>query len=288
MEGPRAREDVTKFVPRSTVQERVSGLLYYLKGRYFRTAFRYPSLFAEGLRRPDLGHLLQRAEELEFTSAVMTQMRIQSIAKQTSEFRLGGELYPYLYSEFNHAWGTERTVEVPVIWSQVRKTPPSRVLEVGNVLSHYYPTSHRVVDKYEAGPHVINMDIVEFTPESPLDLIVSISTVEHIGWDDVPRNPRKLPETLRRLRSWLSPAGEVWITVPIGYNRWLDQMISDGTIGARSQYFLRRLSFDNRWEECSVEGLGGVRYGGPIDRAVDRPPFPRGNAVGIFVFGPEK
>lgn len=286
MLGQRPDDAVTSFVHPATVQERVFGVLYYLKGRYVRAAFRHPSLFTEGLRHQDLGQLLQRAEELEFSTPVMSLMRQMSVAKQPSEFAFGTERLPYLYSDFNHAWGTERTVEVPVIWSRVQRTRPSGVLEVGNVLSHYYPTSHLVVDKYETAPGVINQDITEYVPERPMDLIVSISTVEHIGWDDVPRDRRKLAETLERFRSWLAPSGEAWVTVPIGYNRWLDEKIASGTLGDCRRFFLRRVSFDNRWEECSYGNLSRVRYGGPIDRRVDRPPFPRANAVGIFVFGP--
>ncbi len=274
----------TRFVRPDSPRERVLDVAYFLKRRYLRMAFRYPRLFAEGLRRPDLGYLLQRAETLEFGSPIMQAMLRASREKPEREFTLGGRRYPYCYADFNHAWGTERTVEVPIALELLRHSPPHQTLEVGNVLSHYAPTEHPVVDRFELGPHVVNQDVADYDPPGPLDLIVSVSTLEHVGWDEVPREQAKLPRVVRRLRSWLSPSGEAWVTVPLGYNRWLDRLLASGELGADRAFFLRRLSFDNRWAECSYDAAATARYGGPIDRIVDRPPFPRANALGVLQF----
>lgn len=260
------------------------GLAYYLKGRYLRAAFRYPRLLVEGLRSPDLARLLQRAEALEFSSPAMSAMFRASVGKAEGEFTFEGRRYPYLYDDYNHTWGTERTVEVPIALDLLRHSPPPRTLEVGNVLSHYVSVEHRVIDKFELGPNVVNQDIVEYAPPEPVDLVLSISTLEHVGWDEVPRDRQKILTAVRRIRSWLSSSGEAWVTVPLGYNRWLDRWIARGELGPDRAYFLRRLSFDNRWAQCSYDAVANARYGGPIDRVVDRPPFPRANAVGIFVF----
>ncbi len=268
----------------TTPRERVLGLVYYLKGRYVRAAFRHPRLFAEGLRRPDLAHLLDRAEALEFSSPVMTAMHRASLAKPEARFDFDGRSLPYCYDAFNHAWGTERTVEVPIALDLLSRADPQRTLEVGNVLSHYAPVRHAVLDKFETGPGVLNEDVVEHAPARRLDLVVSVSTFEHIGWDEVPREREKLPKALRRIRSWLTDRGEAWITVPVGYNRWLDALIGRGELGAERSLFLRRLSFDNRWVSCPYEAVASARYGGPIDRVVDRPPFPRANGLGVFLF----
>ena len=284
-ERPRASRP-NQFVRPRSLRERVTGFTYYLKGRYVCAAFRHPRLFVEGLRNPDLGYLLQRAESLEFSSAAMRAMFQASVGKADREFTFEGRRYLYLYDEFNHAWATERTVEIPIALDLLRGVPPRRVLEVGNVLSHYVAASHPVIDKFELGPNVINQDVVDYTPPEPLDLILSVSTVEHIGWDEVPRDRGKISRTLRRFRSWLSPSGGAWITVPLGYNRWLDRMIATGDLGSDRAYFLRRVSFDNRWEQCAFDAAAGSKYGGPIDRVVHRPPYPRANAIGVFFFRP--
>jgi len=51
------------------------------------------------------------------------------------------------------------------------------------VLSHYFAVKHDIVDKYEIAPSVVNEDLVNFKPGKKYDLIVSISTLEHVGWD---------------------------------------------------------------------------------------------------------
>ena len=43
---------------------------------------------------------------------------------------------------------------------------------------------HDVLDKYEKGNNVINDDVVSFSTEVKYDLIVSVSTLEHVGWDE--------------------------------------------------------------------------------------------------------
>ena len=49
---------------------------------------------------------------------------------------------------------------------------------------HYFPADHEIVDKYEKGDGIVNEDIVNFRPGKKYDLIVSISTLEHISWNE--------------------------------------------------------------------------------------------------------
>ena len=65
-----------------------------------------------------------------------------------------------------------------------KNTSWKNIFEVGSVLSHYFPINHDVLDKYEKGHGVINQDVVDFKPHNKYDLIVSISTLEHVGFDD--------------------------------------------------------------------------------------------------------
>jgi hypothetical protein len=90
------------------------------------------------------------------------------------------------------------------------------VLELGSVLSHYFPIAHDVVDKYEVRPGAINQDIVGFVLQQKYDLIVSISSLEHVGWDEEPRPP-KLLEAINHLRSTCpSPGGSFIASLPVG------------------------------------------------------------------------
>ncbi len=44
-------------------------------------------------------------------------------------------------------------------------------------------------------------DIVEFVPQDKYDLIISISTLEHVGWDEQPQKPGKLLQAIDHLRA---------------------------------------------------------------------------------------
>lgn len=100
-------------------------------------------------------------------------------SSRTFVFRV--KQYKYFYHKYNTTWKLERTVEVPIIFEVVKKHHDKNILEVGNVLSHYFPVNHDIIDKYEKGKGVINEDVVDFRPPKKYDLIVSISTLEHVG-----------------------------------------------------------------------------------------------------------
>jgi hypothetical protein len=72
-------------------------------------------------------------------------------------FTFNGKTYYYFVHKYNTTWKNERAVEVPIIWDIVREHYrwEKRVLEVGNVLSHYFRVFHGVLDKYEVAEGVI-------------------------------------------------------------------------------------------------------------------------------------
>ncbi len=61
---------------------------------------------------------------------------------------------------------------------------------------------------------VIRQDVVDFKPIKKYDLIVGISTIEHIDWDENPRDDTKIEKTIRVLKDCLSPSGKIIITFP--------------------------------------------------------------------------
>ncbi|MEM3771557.1 MAG: hypothetical protein QXW80_04540 [Candidatus Micrarchaeia archaeon] len=103
----------------------------------------------------------------------------------------------YFINQYN-AVDSERCVEIPFVMYFVKKYMGKEIMEVGNVLNHYDPFSHLVVDKYERGKNVINGDIVDFNTDKKFDLIISISTVEHIGFDELPRTPGKALNVIKK------------------------------------------------------------------------------------------
>jgi len=183
--------------------------------------------------------------------------------------------YRYFYHPYNRTVRNERCVEIPIALAWMRRFQGARILEVGHVLGHYGVAGHDVVDKYERSGGVIAADIVEFTPATPYDLIVSISTLEHVGWDEVPKEPEKLRHALAHLeRHCLVQGGTLLATFPLGYNAFLDAALRQGTLPFSHASYLRRLSKWAHWEECTATAAEGTRYGAP---------YPGANALAVCV-----
>lgn len=184
-------------------------------------------------------------------------------------FVFDGRSYPYLYHFCNKTWKNERGVEIPIFRELLLEHDSKRVLEVGNVLSHYFPIHHDVVDKYEVAPGVINQDVVEFTPTKHYDLILSISTLEHVGWDETPREPDKLLCAIDHLRNrCLASGGQIVASLPIGYNKFFDELLRDGKSPFTQQHFLKRISTRNYWVESDWNGCKDATYGRFVAHAI--------------------
>lgn len=182
---------------------------------------------------------------------------------------------PYFGYAYNNADANERTVEVPIVYGIVKKYRPCEILEIGNVLSHYYSRKWDVVDKFEKGDNVINEDIVSFKPRRKYSLVVSISTFEHVGCDerafrnfsDAQERGKVLEAISNVINDCLSPGGLFVITVPLGHNAFLDGKILGGDFGLKYVYYLKRISERNEWIQCGKEDVIGIRYDHPFKYA---------------------
>ena len=161
---------------------------------------------------------------------------------------------------------------MPIFQKILADTSAKKILEIGNALSHYQPIEHAVLDKYEVAPDVINQDLVKFSPKRKFDLILSISTFEHIGVDEEPRQPKKAILALRKVRTLLAKHGLAYISIPLGYNSLLDRLIFDDSKLFTAKWFLKRNSWLNTWSEAELTEVKNSRYGSP---------FPNANAVFI-------
>jgi hypothetical protein len=186
----------------------------------------------------------------------------------------------YRYFDTVKTWHGERAVEIPIVMEMVRKYKGKNILEVGNVLSHHVKFEHDILDKYEMAKGVTNADVVRFTSEKKYDLIISISTLEHVGWDEKPRDDTKILHAIENMRTLISSrGGTIMITVPLGYNPTLDKLLKDGAIQFSTQYNLIRISKGNEWREVSWETVLATKYNTPM-------PFANGLLIGIIVIEP--
>lgn len=186
-------------------------------------------------------------------------------------FEWWGRRLRYFDHPYNSARLNERTIEIPVVaaWlSDIAGTTvdPSRGpamspfggLEVGNVLSHYGITGHRVVDRHEQGEGVENLDV--FDIEGRYDWIVAISTIEHVRWDEQPRENDGAARAIAHLRSLLAPGGRMILTLPTGYHTPFDHSIGFGRAGATRACTIRRSVEDTSlWVQTERPTV--LRYG---------------------------
>lgn len=164
---------------------------------------------------------------------------------------------------FNHPYkrtaANERAVELSVVqaWTDPSVSDEYR-LEVGNVLAHYPELSHAgmVVDRHEVNPGVTNVDVfdvgTEFCPCDLFDEIISISTLEHVRWDEVPREAGGSVAAIHHLRTLLAPGGRMLVTIPTGWNQPLDEWLAADRTGATQVQTMRR------------QGSGWVEVEGPL------------------------
>ena len=194
-----------------------------------------------------------------------------------SEFTFDDRLISLFYHAYNMTWANERSVEIPIINDYLSHYESKGVLEIGNVLSHYGDVNHTVLDKFERGKGIINEDILNFVATEKFELIVSISTFEHIGFDDDMNDDSgvKILHAIDASRKLLAENGRLVLTLPIGYNPSLDRLISGGTLKSIRSFFICRIG-PLKWETTTMEKALACRYGSP---------FPYANAIMIAEFG---
>jgi hypothetical protein len=175
-------------------------------------------------------------------------------------FTFQGKNYSYFYNNYNRTWRNERAVEVPIIWEVVKQHAGKNILEVGNVLSHYFPVDHDIVDKYEKANDVINQDVVDFNPDKKYDLVVSISTLEHVGWDENPKEPYRVLRAIENLKKLLASNGKIIATIPWGYNAELDILLQSKKISFTEMYCLKGTVPYNKWIETDWSSIRPLQY----------------------------
>jgi SAM-dependent methyltransferase len=185
--------------------------------------------------------------------------------RKSRHFTFAGKTYEYFHHRYNLTWLNERRIEIPIIRDRVAAAHNANILEIGHVLRHYEPDMmHPVVDLYETSrlPGVFLEDAEHFQTGAPFDLIISISTLEHVGWDETPRDEDKIRRTLHHLRSLLTPTGELLFTCPIAYSPPLDRVIEEGE-GFVERRCMIRINARNEWEETDWATARECRFHHP-------------------------
>lgn len=160
-------------------------------------------------------------------------------------FRYHGTELELFDAEYNTTILNERAVEIPVAVAWLDGRVMADGVEVGAVLPHYSFPAHPVVDLYEVGGGIDNVDLFEL--QGPFDWILSISTLEHIDY---------AAAALDHLRSLLAPAGSMLITVGAGQHAGLDDYLATGAGATRCCTLVRS---GGGW--CQTTELQFLPYG---------------------------
>ncbi|QBX56873.1 DUF268 domain-containing protein [Nocardioides seonyuensis] len=178
----------------------------------------------------------------------------------SGSFQWEGAALPYFVHPYHYTWLNERAVEVALAREILARHAGADVLEVGNVLSHYVSDPHSIVDKYEQAPGVLNLDVADLDLQREFDLVLAISTLEHVGLDEDVVDPAKPARAIRRLKAHLKPGGMLWVTHPVGYNCDLDDQIRSGEIEFTRLRALKREPTHNTWREVPLDQAWGTPY----------------------------
>jgi hypothetical protein len=190
--------------------------------------------------------------------------------RSNNAFTFGNKKFDFFIHEYNTTWMNERKVEIPIALSFI--SGHKNILEVGNVLSHYVDAPWDIIDKFEKGERIVNADVTDFTPNEKYDLIVSISTLEHVGFDDDKKDTEKIVKALLNLKNnCLEVGGKMIVTLPIGYNKEMDKKLFSGQLAFDEIYFLKRVS-KHEWKETQKNKITSVQYGHP---------FPGANSISV-------
>jgi len=194
-----------------------------------------------------------------------------------TEFVYQGKTFKYFDHPHHETWTNERRVEVPIAMEYLMRFKDKRILEVGNVISYYYlpgiiGAQWDVLDKYERVPehNLINEDVLTFQPKEKYDMIFSISTMEHVGFDHENEyktehgDYRKSVEAIKHLqKDCLKKGGSMFLTLPWAYNATLHVAIFSGELDFKIR-LMKRMTEDNRWQEVRyLDQLADVRYSYP-------------------------
>lgn len=194
-------------------------------------------------------------------------------------FTFNGNELAYLDDMYNLTTLNERRVEIPVAlwWLDERRREhapllgPWRVLEVGNVLTHYGVVfTRRIVDLgdgpawYQREPErsLLGLDTVEnidlFDVEGEFDAIVSISTVEHV---QEAKRGVFATDAIEHLTLQLADGGAMLVTAPTGVDSELDWRITNGAVDA-DWWTVMKKGRDHTWNQLANPAVS--RYGGGV------------------------
>lgn len=184
-----------------------------------------------------------------------------------TQFKYNNQLLNTFKHPYNRTSLNERIIEIPIFQHIIQKYTNAKILEVGAVMQHYQSINWPVIDKFEVGKAIINCDILNYQTTQKFDLIISISTIEHLGLDDDEIDPNKPINAIKYLQSLLKPNGLLYISLPSGYNTALDTYLQNEGISSKNIDLFQRSSWSNNWVQIYATKIPSIKFGYPYNNA---------------------
>lgn len=159
---------------------------------------------------------------------------------------------PLFIHSYNATWRNERSVEIAAALDFLDGKENQQILELGNVLSYYHDFKSVVVDKYEQSSNCINEDFLDYDPKRKFDGFISISTLEHVGWDEPEKHETKAIDCIHRVKDLVSDLDNVLISFPLNYNPYLDAAVRQKKLPFKETLILVRKDPNLTWEEATI------------------------------------
>ena len=222
---------------------------------------------------------------------------VQSSSIGSRQFTFRGKRLFYNRIPYNNR--AERIVEIPLAFDFLAsRHDKDGMLEVGNALQFYENSlsdvlnirGRDIIDKFEAGDGIKQIDLMDFNPARKYMTIISISTVEHVGQSFTPTGrygeqshecDREAPlKAIAKIYDLLAIGGKAFLTVPFGKltdvgwqiqfsSEYLDLLVTSYGIPreAMTLNYLKQVAKEPernnaypQWVEARAEELNEVRY----------------------------
>ncbi|MBJ7244370.1 MAG: hypothetical protein JHD03_06115 [Solirubrobacteraceae bacterium] len=134
-------------------------------------------------------------------------------------------------------------------------------------MNHYGNHDHRIIDKYETGQGIEQLDIFDLAPDPDYELVLCVSTLEHVGWDEPNRDAELALRATEHLKRLVAPGGQLLVTVPVGYHPRLDAAIRSGELQFDDVRALRCRYPSTLWREVDPSTVSDAKYDMLIYRA---------------------
>ena len=182
-------------------------------------------------------------------------------------FTFDGRQYPYFVHNQNCGWPpfrmTERAVELSLadVWLAEHEGDAA-VVEIGAVTPYYWPRRvAQVIDPFDDHKLVEKKSLFDISFIGRK--VLSVSTFEHIGTGEYRlENDQEL--VLRAIKKLTQEADCFLITIPAGYNKFLDEYILENWehLDRTKVVFLKRGQgmLDNVWEQASAKEALDAKY----------------------------